>query len=70
MYQGLITSFIDIRQKGQDFATIVNTDKQIETLEKEIKILENKVKNEKQFNRKVELNKVLLEKKKSLKFIL
>ncbi len=70
VYQGLVTSFIGIRQKGQDFATIVNTDKQIESLEKEINALKNKVKNEKQFNRKVELNKVLAEKKKSLKSIL
>ena len=70
VYQGLVSSFIHIRQKGQDFATIVNTDKRIEVLQKEIKILQNKVKNEKQFNRKVELNKTLLEKKKILESIL
>jgi hypothetical protein len=66
VYQGLVESFISIRQKGKDFDTIVQTDKMIETLEKEIKVLQNKVKNEKQFNRKVELNMVLLGKKNSL----
>ncbi len=69
VYQELVESFISIRQKGKDFDTIVQTDKMIGTLEKEIRILQNKVKNEKQFNRKVEFNKVLLEKIKILKAI-
>ena len=70
IYQGIVTSFINISREGKDFATIVETDKQIENLEKEIGILKNKVKNEKQFNKKVELNKILLEKKSNLETIL
>jgi len=70
VYQGLITSFINIRQEGVDFANMVQTDKQIDDLEKEIKILQNKVKNEKQFNKKVELNGILLEKKKKIESLL
>lgn len=70
VYQGLITAFIDSGQENKDFAAIVATDKQVDILEKEIAALKNKIKNEKQFNKKVELNKVLLEKKKSLESIL
>lgn len=70
IYQDIITTFINISPSGKDFATIVETDKRIEALEKEISALKNKIKNEKQFNRKVEYNKDLLEKKKSLESIL
>lgn len=70
VYQGIITTFIDVSQEGKDFATIVATDKQIEMLEKEISALKTKIKNEKQFNRKVEFNKALLDKKKTLESIL
>lgn len=70
IYQDIITTFINISPSGKDFATIVETDKRIEVLEKEISALKNKIKNEKQFNRKVEFNKTLLDKKKSLESIL
>jgi hypothetical protein len=70
VYQGIITTFIGISQEGKNFDTIIETDKNIETLKEEISILKNKVKNEKQFNKKVELNKILLEKKKNLEAIL
>lgn len=70
VYQGIITTFIDINPEGKNFDTIVTIDKQTEALKKEISILKNKVKNEKQFNKKVEFNKTLLEKKKNLESIL
>jgi hypothetical protein len=69
VYQGIVTTFINIIQKGKDFVTIVAIDKEVETLEKDIDALKNKIKNEKQFNRKVEFNRVLLEKKKILESI-
>lgn len=40
-----------------------------ESLKKELLTLERKIKKEKQFNRKVELNKFLLERQKQLKSI-
>lgn len=70
IYQEIVTAFIAIRPSGKDFATIVETDKQRAILEKEISALKNKIKNEKQFNRKVEFNKTLLEKKKLLESML
>ncbi len=70
IYQGLVSCFLSTRQKGQDFATMVQVDRQREILQSEIQILHNKIKNEKQFNRKVELNKTILEKKKILESIL
>lgn len=70
VYQGIVTSFIkDAGSEIKDFKTIVSIDKRKETLEKEISALKNKIKNEKQFNKKVELNKVLQEKKNDFKFI-
>lgn len=70
VYQGIISEFIDIKKEGESFDSIIETDKQIEILKKEIDRLKNKVRTEKQFNRKVEYNKMLLEKKESLKSIL
>lgn len=66
VYQGIVTTFINISQKDKDFANIVATDKQIETLEKEISALKNKIKNEKQFNKKVALNILLHEKREQV----
>lgn len=70
VYQGIVTSFIkDAGSETKDFKIIVSIDKRKETIEKEISALKNKIKNEKQFNKKVELNKVLQEKKNDFKFI-
>lgn len=67
VYQGIIKKFIkNINVENKEFATIVDTDKRIKILGKEINILKSKVKNEKQFNKKVELNKTLQIKKKDL----
>lgn len=70
VYQGIIAEFIAVKKEGENFDSIIETDKQIEILKKEIDRLKNKVRTEKQFNRKVEYNKMLLEKKESLKSIL
>jgi len=67
VYQRLIKSFIKNESKTKsDFEDIIRTDNEIKKLEKDIFSLESKIRNEKQFNRKVELNKVLLEKKQQL----
>ncbi|BFT94449.1 MAG: hypothetical protein MNSN_02260 [Minisyncoccus archaeiphilus] len=70
VYQGIIAEFIAVKKEGENFDSIIETDKQIEILKKEIDRLKNKVRTEKQFNRKVEYNRMLLEKKESLKSIL
>lgn len=53
----------------RSFDDIINTDNSINALENEINILHNKITKEKQFNRKVELNKLILNKKNQLKKI-
>ena len=48
---------------------IIDTDNKVKALENEIGVLGNRILKEKQFNRKVEINKVLLETKNQLKKI-
>jgi len=70
VYQKLIKAFIRIESGNKtDFKEIIATDNKIKVLEKEISLLEGKINKEKQFNRKVETNKILLEKKAQLKKI-
>lgn len=67
VYQKLIKAFLPEEiKKNADFTEAVTIDSNIKLLEKEIISLENRIKREKQFNRKVDLNKVLLNKRKSL----
>lgn len=67
VYQKLIAVFISPdEEKQKDFQSLVSTDNQRKLLEKEIETLQNKLKKEKQFNRQVEINKMLLQKKKEL----
>jgi len=70
VYQKLIKAFIpdDVKNQG-DFDTIIDTDNKIKRLEKEIATLDRKIKKEKQFNRKVELNKFFLKRLKQLQSI-
>ena len=70
VYQKLIKAFItnEAKNKG-DFDTIIDTDNKIKQLEKEIEALDNKIRKEQQFNRKVDLNKSLLEKQAQLQTI-
>lgn len=70
VYQKLVKAFIrnEVQNKSS-FNDIIDTDNKIKTLENDISVLENRMAKEKQFNRKVEINKVLLERKKQLKKI-
>jgi hypothetical protein len=67
VYQKLVKAFVreEARSKGS-FNEIIDFDNKIKDLETEISALETKIHKEKQFNRKVEINKVLLEKKAML----
>lgn len=70
VYQKLVKAFIRNQvQNKSSFDDIIDTDNKIKALENEISVLENRISKEKQFNRKVEINKVLLERKKHLKGI-
>lgn len=70
VYQKIIRAFITSEAKTKSsFNKIIDADNKIKALENEIAALENKISKEKQFNRKVEINKVLLERKKQLKKI-
>ena len=53
-----------------DIESIIENEKQIQILEKEIEQLEKNLKKEKQFNKKVELKKLLREKKKYLETLI
>ena len=60
VYQKLVKAFIRNEAKTKSsFQEIIVGDKKIKTLESEIVALENKISKEKQFNRKVEINKIL-----------
>lgn len=70
VYQKLVKAFIRNEAKTKsNFQEIIDDDKKIKQLENEIATLENKISKEKQFNLKVELNKILLERKSQLKGI-
>jgi len=67
VYQKIITTFIDRIDAGtNDFQTVVDTDKRIQILEKEVEALKKKVRTEKQFNKQVALNRKLQTKKQEL----
>jgi hypothetical protein len=68
VYQKLIKAFIKNPTTQQDdFKVVIETDQQTKQLEKDIALLVKKISKEKQFNRKVELNKTLLDKQQQLK---
>jgi len=70
VYQKLVRAFIRTEaQTKSRFNEIIDTDNKIKALENEIVALEGRILKEKQFNRKVEINKVLLGRKKYLKKI-
>ncbi len=70
VYQKLVKAFIRNEAKTKSsFQEIIDGDKKIKLLENEIAALENNISKEKQFNRKVETNKILLAKKAELEDI-
>ena len=70
VYQKLIKVFItNEAENSDDFDTIIDTDNKIKQLEKEIETLDNKIRKEQQFNKKVEMNKSLLAKQAQLQTI-
>jgi hypothetical protein len=70
VYQKLIKNFIkDIKEEKKSFGDLVEIDNRRKELEVAIVRLEKKLAKEKQFNRKVEINKELAIKKKELNSI-
>ncbi len=64
VYQKLVKAFIGDHAKNRgSFSEVIAVDAKIMLLEKDIAGLEKKISKEKQFNRKVDLHRVLLEKK-------
>ena len=68
VYNELIKSFIprEISKNNIDIKDIVENEKEIQILEKEIDKLEKALRKEKQFNKKIEIKKILREKTKQL----
>jgi hypothetical protein len=66
VYQKIIKSIIKQEENNEQFNIIIEKSNKIKLLEKEISLLENKLKQEKQFNRRVEINNLLLNRKKEL----
>lgn len=72
VYDELIKSFIKTKEidTTTDIKEVIKKEKEIESLNKAIEKLQKKIKREKQFNRKVELNKILNAKKNELNKLL
>lgn len=67
VYQKIIRLFIKTQNKNShDFETLIELDIKRDKLEKDISILEKRVKNEKQFKKQVEINKELKAKVREL----
>jgi len=67
VYQQIVSAFItDTPHSTADFANLVTVDKERQRLEREITALQNKIRTERQFNKKVELNKQLRAKQTKL----
>lgn len=64
VYENIIRSVTNISEQSNNIDTELEKGKKLKEVQKEIERLENKMKAEKQFNKKVELNKNILELKK------
>lgn len=69
VYQNIIKYFIG-RKTNYSFNDLIEWDNKVKKIKKEIEILKNKIKKEKQFNRKVDYNRKLIQKKKELEKLL
>lgn len=71
VYQGLVSALMEQPVSTEaGFATMVETDKKRVVLEREIAALKSKIRNEKQFSKKVELNHQLQAKKSNLESLI
>ena len=61
VYENLVRQVGNIKDNGIELIQEIEKQKYLNSLEKEINILKNKISQEKQFNRKLELNKKLQE---------
>ena len=64
VYENIIRSVTNISEQSNNIDDELEKDKKLKEIQKEIEKLESKMKAEKQFNKKVELNKNILELKK------
>ncbi len=69
VYENIIRSVTNISEQNDNIDEELEKDKKLKEVQKEIERLENKMKAEKQFNRKVELNKKIIELKCKLEQI-
>ncbi|WP_282073957.1 DUF4391 domain-containing protein [Polaribacter atrinae] len=73
IYQKIIKLFIQdkagITIKNESFETILEKERQLANLEREIASLQNKIRTEKQFNKQVAYNKILRNKLKEKEFL-
>lgn len=69
VYENIIRSVTNISEQSNNIDEELEKGKKLKEVQKEIERLENKMKAEKQFNKKVELNKQIIEKKHELENI-
>lgn len=69
VYENIIRSVTNISEQSNNIDEELERDKRLKEIQREIERLENKMKSEKQFNKKVELNKQIIEKKHELENI-
>lgn len=69
VYENIIRSVTNISKQSNNIDKELEKGKKLKEVQKEIERLENKMKAEKQFNKKVELNKQIIEKKHELENI-
>lgn len=69
VYENIIRSVMNISEQSNNIDEELEKDKKLKEVQKEIERLESKMKSEKQFNKKVELNKKIIELKCKLEQI-